>query len=255
MTSLAVFVSLLFLYSLVSRRLEQTIVTAPIVFTAAGMLMFPALAAILKAGVNAEVLFRLSETGLVLLLFTDASRTDLKVLRSIGNLSIRLLSAGMLLTILFGAVAARLVLPHLSIWEAGILAAVLAPTDAGLGQIIVNSPRVPMLIRQTLNVEAGLNDGLSVPFLLFFIALAAARIEGPAASLTQFIVEQLGYGVLVGGGIGLIGGGGVGLAPSGEGRAESFLQNGGVAPPLVCFVGCTIVKMGACISAFFSRLC
>ncbi len=63
MTSLAVFVSLLFLYSLVSRRLEQTIVTAPIVFTAAGMLMFPALAAILKAGVNAEVLFRLSETG------------------------------------------------------------------------------------------------------------------------------------------------------------------------------------------------
>jgi hypothetical protein len=60
----------------------------------------------------------------------------------------------------------------------GILAAILAPTDAGLGQVIVNSPRVPMRIRDALNVEAGLNDGLSVPFLLFFMALAAARIEG-----------------------------------------------------------------------------
>src|SRR5260221_12596763 len=101
----------------------------------------------------------------------------------------------MMLTILFGAVAARLVLPHLSIWEAGILAAVLAPTDAGLGQIIGNSPRLPMLIRQTLNVEAGLNSGLWVPLLLFFIPLAAARIEGPAAGLTQSIVDQLGVAV------------------------------------------------------------
>ena len=254
MTSLAVFISLLFLYSLVSRRLEQTIVTAPIVFTAAGMLMFPALPAILKAGVNAEVLFRLAETGLVLLLFTDASRTDLNVLRSIGNLSIRLLSAGMLLTVLFGAVAARLVFPHLSIWEAGILAAVLAPTDAGLGQIIVNTPRVPVLIRQTLNVEAGLNDGLSVPFLLFFIALAAARVEGPAASLTQFIVEQLGYGVLVGGGIGLIGGWLLDLARRREWMAESFLQIGVVALPLLCLVVSKMINASAFIAAFVAGL-
>jgi len=118
----------------------------------------------------------------------------------------------MLLTILFGAVAARLVFPHLSNWEAGILACILAPTDAGLGQIVVNSSRVPMRIRQALNVEAGLNDGLCVPFLMFFFALAAARIEGGAASLMQFIVEQLGYGVLVGGGIGLFGGWLLGLA-------------------------------------------
>jgi sodium/hydrogen antiporter len=78
----------------------------------------------------------------------------------------------MLLTLVLGAIGALLVFPKLSIWEAGILAAVLAPTDAGLGQIIVSSTRVPMNIREALNVEAGLNDGLSVPFLLFFIALA-----------------------------------------------------------------------------------
>ena len=94
MMSLAVLVSLFFLYSLISRRLEQTIVTAPIVFTVAGMLMFPALPGIVRVGFNASVLFRIAEIGLVLLLFTDASRTDLKVLRSIGNLSVRLLSTG-----------------------------------------------------------------------------------------------------------------------------------------------------------------
>ena len=161
MMSLAVFVSLFFLYSLISQRLEQTVVTAPIVFTVAGMLMFPALAAILKFGVNAGVLSWLAEIGLVLLLFTDASRTNTTVLRCVENLAVRLLSVGMLLTILLGAVAARLIFPHLSNWEAGILAAVLAPTDAGLGQIVVNSSRVPMRIRQALNVEAGLNGAFA----------------------------------------------------------------------------------------------
>jgi sodium/hydrogen antiporter len=254
MTSLAVFVSLFFLYSLISRRLEQTIVTAPIVFTLAGMLMFPALPAILKFGVNASVLSWLAEIGLVLLLFTDASRTDLTVLRSIGNLAARLLSAGMLLTILFGAVAARLVFPHLSNWEAGILAAVLAPTDAGLGQIVVNSSRVPMRIRQALNVEAGLNDGLAVPFLMFFTALAAVKTEGRAASLTQFIVEQLGYGVLVGGGIGLVGGGLLGFVRRREWMAESFQRIGVVALPLLCLVVSDLVSASMFIAAFVAGL-
>jgi sodium/hydrogen antiporter len=216
--------------------------------------MFPALPGILKAGVNAEVLFLLSEIGLVLLLFTDASRTDLNMLRRIGNLPVRLLGVGMLLTVLLGAVAARLVFPHLSIWEAAIVAAVLAPTDAGLGQIIVNSPRVPMPIRQALNVEAGLNDGLCVPFLMFFIALAAAKIEGPAASLTQFIIEQLGYGAVVGAGIGLIGGWLLGLAYRREWMAESFQQIGVVALPLLCLEVSKMVGASMFIAAFVAGL-
>jgi NhaP-type Na+/H+ or K+/H+ antiporter len=95
----------------------------------------------------------------------------------------------MLLTILFGAIAARLLFPHLSNWETGILAAVLAPTDAGLGQIVVNSSRIPMRIRQALNVEAGLNDGLSFrfscssPVSLLLKPKAAHDISNPLDSL------------------------------------------------------------------------
>jgi sodium/hydrogen antiporter len=254
MIPLALFVLLVFLFSLVSRRLEGTMVTAPIAFAAAGMLMFFVLPWLQRAGFNANVFLRLAEIGLVLLLFTDASRTELGILRSIGSLPARLLSIGLLLTIAFGAVVARLVFPQLSVWEAGILSAILAPTDAGLGQVIVNSPRVPMRIREALNVEAGLNDGLSVPFLLFFMALAAAGIEGSAASLTQFIVEQLGYGALVGLVVGLGGGWLMGLARRKEWIAESFQQIGVVALALLCLAVSEIVGASMFIASFVAGL-
>ena len=254
MIPFVLFLLLLFGYSLASRWIERSILTAPILFTVAGMLMFPALPTIRSAGLNSVVFLRIAEVGLVLLLFTDASRTDLRILGSIKNLPARLLSTGMLLTIALGAIAVKIVFSKLTIWEAGILAAILAPTDAGLGQVIVNSPRVPMQIRQALNVEAGLNDGLSVPFMLFFIALAAAKIEGGLASLTQFIVEQLGYGVIVGLGIGLAGGWLLSLARRKEWSAESFQQIGVVAVPLLCMGVSEIVDASMFIAAFVAGL-
>jgi sodium/hydrogen antiporter len=251
---LVIFVLLLFGYSLVSRRLERTVLTAPIVFTIAGMLMFPALPAILEAGFNANVFLRLAEVGLVLLLFTDASRTNFKFLKTIGNLPIRLLSTGLLLTIFLGMVAARLIFPELSLWEAGILAVILAPTDAGLGQVIVNSPRVPTRVRQALNVEAGLNDGLSVPFLLFFMALAAAKIEGGAQSLAEFIGQQLGYGLVVGATIGLAGGWVLGWARRRDWVAGPFRQIAVVVLPLLCLVISEMVGASMFIAAFVAGL-
>src|SRR5271154_2602797 len=254
MMPLALFFALLFAFSLVSRRLEGTIVTAPMMFTAAGMLMFPALPWIMSAGFNKNVFLRLAEIGLVLLLFTDATRTELDTLRSIGSLPVRLLSVGMLLTIAFGAVVARLMFPQLSVLEAGILSTILAPTDAGLGQVVVNSSRVPLRIREALNVEAGLNDGLSVPFFLFFIALAAARIEGGAASLTQFIGEQLGFGTLVGLTIGLGGGWLMGFARRVEWLADSYQQIGVVALALLCLAVSEIVGASMFIASFVAGL-
>jgi len=254
MIPFVLFLLLLFGYSIASRKVEQSVITAPIIFTVAGMLMFRAWPAIRGTGFNPAVFLRIAEIGLVLLLFTDASGTDLRILRSIKALPARLLSTGMLLTIGLGAVAAKLVFPALSMWEAGILAAILAPTDAGLGQIIVNSPRVPMRIRQALNVEAGLNDGLAVPFMLFFIALAAAKIEGGLTSLTQFILEQLGFGVAVGLAIGLLGGWLLGMARRRGWMADSFLQIGVVALPLLGMALSELVDASKFIAAFVAGL-
>jgi NhaP-type Na+/H+ or K+/H+ antiporter len=254
MPLLAIFITLIFFFSLVSARLERTVLTAPMVFTAAGMVVFQFLPALPSREAGMEIFMRLAEAGLVLLLFTDASRTELAVLKSIRNLPVRLLSAGMLLTILLGALGALTVFHQLTIWEAGILAAILAPTDAGLGQIIVNSPRVPIRIRQALNVEAGLNDGLSVPFLLFFMAMAGVGAEGQGASLMRFIVEQLGCGALVGAGFGLVGGGLLGWARRSGWMAESLQQLGVVALPLLCLLGAEAVNASMFIAAFVAGL-
>jgi len=151
-------------------------------------------------------------------------------------------------------IAARLVFPNLSFWEAGILGAILAPTDAGLGQVIVNSSRVPSRIRQALNVEAGLNDGLSVPFLLFFIALAAAKVEGGAASLMQFILEQLGLGAIVGLVVGLVGGRLLSFAIRRQWMAESFRQIGVVALPLLCMAVSEMLDASMFIASFVAGL-
>ena len=150
-----VFVLLVFLYSLVSQWLDRTVATPPIVFTVAGILVVllgpPAGGA--EGHGPRDLLLHLAEIGLVLLLFCDASGTRLAALRDIRSLATRLLSTGMLLTILLGTLCALVVLPGLTVWEAAILGAILAPTDAGLGQVIVSSPRVPARIREALNPD------------------------------------------------------------------------------------------------------
>jgi NhaP-type Na+/H+ or K+/H+ antiporter len=254
MNLLAVFIALVFCYSLVSGRLERTILTAPILFTAAGLMVSFFLPELRERQGGLDLLLRVAEIGLVLLLFSDASRIDLRVLQNIRSLPVRLLSQGMLLTMVLGALGALIVFRQLSIWEAGILAAILAPTDDGLGQIIVNSPRVPLKIRQALNVEAGLNDGLSVPFLLFFIALAGGVAEGGHSSLIRFIVEQLGYGTLVGVSIGLLGGWLLGLAHKRKWLAHSWQQLGVVALPILCLVACEPIGASMFIAAFVGGL-
>jgi NhaP-type Na+/H+ or K+/H+ antiporter len=254
MNPIAIFIILIFLFSLFSRRLEQTIVTAPMVFTLAGMLAFLFLPGLRERQADLGVFLQLAEAGLVLLLFTDASRTDLKVLKNIRNLPVRLLSTGMLLTIVLGGLGAILVFPELSLWEAGILAAILAPTDAGLGQVIVNSQRVPMKIRQALNVEAGLNDGLSVPFLLFFIGLAAIDPDGQRVHLSHFILVQLGYGALIGVGIGLAGGWLLRLAHRHKWIAHSWQQLSVVALPVFCVLMSETLDASMFIAAFVAGL-
>jgi sodium/hydrogen antiporter len=254
MTLIGVFILLVFVHSLISRRLERTVLTAPILFTVAGMLTLLLLPGERGAGAHRELLLWLAEIGLVMTLFTDATSVTLSSLRGNKSLPLRLLSTGMLLTILLGLLGALLVFRRLSLWEAGILASVLAPTDAGLGQIIVSSPRVPMRIRQALNVEAGLNDGLSVPFMMFFIALAHSGSDGAGAVLTRFVVEEIGYGLSIGLVIGITGGSLLGLAHRRGWAAGPFQQLGLVTLPLLCVIASEPVGASMFIAAFFAGL-
>ncbi|MEW6518652.1 MAG: cation:proton antiporter [Thermodesulfobacteriota bacterium] len=254
MMALTAFVILLFLYSLISERLKSTILTPPILFTIGAMVLVLFMPGLREVDIKRESLLKFAELGLVMLLFTDAGHVDFQKLRSRERLPLRLLSAGMLLTILLGALLARLVFPQLSLWEAGILGAILAPTDAGLGQVIVQSPRVPLHIRQSLDVEAGLNDGLSVPFLMFFIAVSQMGTAGSGAVFLRYIGEQLGLGALVGGAIGLFGGALLGLAHRKGWMAESVAQLGLVTLPILCVLACKPVGGSMFIAAYVAGM-
>ena len=90
-------------------------------------------------------------------------------------------------------------LGELAFIEVVLLSIVLAPTDAALGQAVVTDPRIPSRVRQGLNVESGLNDGICVPLLLIAIAIAEATEgaigDGAAARL---VLEEIGYGCIGG---------------------------------------------------------
>lgn len=256
MLLVAVFVAVVFGYSLISGRLEKTLLTAPIIFAAAGALLVAASPASLgEFSLDRKGFLLVAELGLVMTLFHDSTKIRLSSLRGSESLPTRLLSAGMLLTIFLGAVAAKLVFPGLTWWEAGILSSILAPTDAGLGAAIVQSPKVPARIRQALNVEAGLNDGLSVPFLMFFLALALESQENGASVLGRYLWEQLGYGALIGAGVGLAGGWLLGRARRLGWMEPPFGQLGLVALPLACFMASEATGASMFIAAFVAGLC
>jgi sodium/hydrogen antiporter len=222
-TDLLVLAAVVFVFGLVSRRLEGTVLTAPIVFVVAGALLGPAVLGLVEFGLDEHTVLLVGEIALAIVLFTDAASINLPALRRNQGLPLRLLGIGMPLTLALGTTTAALLLTDLTFWEAAIVGTVLAPTDAALGQAVVANRRVPVRVRQALNVEARLNDGLSVPFLTLFLALAIAKEElQPASFWIRFALEQVGLGVLVGVGVGLAGGWLVRWASQREWMTESF---------------------------------
>jgi sodium/hydrogen antiporter len=204
LADLGVIAAVVLAYALISRSLERTIVTAPMVFVAAGILAGPKVLDLVGLDITSGSGLVVAEVALVIVLFTDASRIDLRTLRGNASLPARLLGIGMPLTIGAGVIAAALLVTDLDFWEGAVLAAILAPTDAALGKAVVSSRLVPTRVRQALNVESGLNDGLAVPFLFLFLALAVEQATG-AGEWARFAVEQIGIGAAVGVGAGVLG--------------------------------------------------
>ncbi len=205
--NLAILAVFIFFYSLASGGLERTPINGAVVFTAFGLALGPLGLGVLSLSVDMEGLRTLAELTLALVLFTDASNANLGVLkRSIGTPE-RLLLIGLPLTILLGFGVGMLVFDGLTLLEVAILATMLAPTDAALGKAVVTNAAVPSKIREGLNVESGLNDGICVPILFVFLALTAAtgaETSTPVLAL-KLVAEEIGIGVAVGVGLTVLG--------------------------------------------------
>lgn len=187
-------------YAMFSGRTDKTIISGPVFALMAGIVFGPILLHIAEINLNGEQYQLIVELALALVLFSDASNTNLMVLKRNRTLPIRLLLIGLPLTILLGTALGFMVFIDFSWLEIAILATMLAPTDAALGKAVVTNEAVPAKIREALNVESGLNDGISVPILYLFMAFFTSETDTDFGSLQGFYLfaEEIGIGLLAG---------------------------------------------------------
>jgi NhaP-type Na+/H+ or K+/H+ antiporter len=185
----------LLLVAAVSRPLSSTPITPAMVVVAVGVLVGPLVLDDLSVRPTSATVRTLAEATLAVVLFSDSSRVNLRALRREASMPVRLLSAGLPLTIVLGGLVAVAVFGSFSFSEALILGVILAPTDAGLGSAVVTDTRLPQVVRQSLNVESGLNDGICVPLLLIVLAIVS---DAGGSHPVRVLAEEIGYGLLGG---------------------------------------------------------
>ncbi len=198
--NLALLALFVLVYSSIAGAVERSWISGPIVFTCFGLLIGPVGLDLLSWQTDRETIGNLAELALALVLFTDAASVDMAKLKRAPGLPVRLLLIGLPLTILLGYAVGTLFVVDVSPFALALLATILAPTDAALGKGVVTNESVSEEIRQGLNVESGLNDGICVPILFVFLALALGEAGegGPWGLAVGLVIEAIGIGAGVG---------------------------------------------------------
>ena len=185
---------LIFFYGLVSRVSEKSPITAPMVFAGIGILASPIALNLLDIKPVATVVKLIAEITLVMILFVDASTVNLRTLRLQRSIPLRLLGIGLPLTMVLGFLVAAVLVNNQNLWLAALVALILSPTDAALGQAVVTSERLPERMRQAINVESGLNDGIALaPILMCIAALSGGEHAREWFGLMAFLCGEAAY--------------------------------------------------------------
>jgi NhaP-type Na+/H+ or K+/H+ antiporter len=212
---LLLFGGLLAIVAALSGVMKGTVLSASVLSVALGFGL--AAAGVVDIEATDEVVVELVELALILTLFSDGMLVERELLRSHWGPTARALVIAMPITMGLLALAAKALFPGLSWAEAFLLAAVLSPTDPVVTSAVVTSRLVPSKVRHTLNLESGLNDGLALPFVLFFLVLASPG--GDAASEGMKLIGEAAVGAVIGVILGAAGG-----------RLHHSLPGGGITP-------------------------
>ncbi len=252
--SLAVLSGLIVLYTVVAKKLDRLSITMPIVFVLIGAVAGSQFLGLIEfpIGISAVELF--IELTLALLIFADASSLNFNQIRSSISLPGRLLLIGFPLTMALGALIAFLFFPGEGIGFALLLGAVLAPSDASLGLPIFNNPKVPAIIRQALNVEGGLNDGLAAPLVTLFLALNLEEESFQSVPWLSEAVIEIGSGVLVGILAGILGGWLFNYSERHGNLSEPAKRIGNIALGLFTYYGALAIGGNGFVAAFTSGI-
>jgi NhaP-type Na+/H+ or K+/H+ antiporter len=239
-------------YSMIAQRLTSTVLTAPMVFISVGVAL--SLTGLLSEHDMEVLLHPVAEVALVILLFLDAAQIDLVALRKRHVWPTRMLLIGLPASIAIGSMVGFFLFPAWPFAAVALAAAILAPTDAALGQAVVTNPNVPLRPRRALTVESGLNDGLALPVVLFFASLTEAEIAANGSEWLIFGAKQILLGPLVGGLFGALGGWVLLRAKAHGTTSEIYEGVGALALAGTAYLAAVQVGGNGFISAFVAGL-
>ena len=253
---LAILALFVFVYSIFSGRFEKTIVSGPMIFVFSGLLMGPLVLDWFQGDVTTTEFRVLADLTLAIILFIDAANADFSVLKRQLNIPFRMLLFGLPGVIFLGTILASLLFTELTLFNAAILATMLAATDAALGKGVITNPAVPARVRESLNLESGLNDGLCVPILFVFIALSLGQAEsgGGYFLALKLVVQEIGIGLVVGLGLTWIGALLLNQCHRRGWLTEIWMQITAVALAIGCFASAQTLHGSGYIAAFTGGL-
>jgi len=249
------FALLIFTFGLFSRIAEKKSVTGPMVFMTVGILGSSLVFGFLHVTPEMDGVKLVTELALTLVLFIDASLIDKKALRSADSrISLRLLLIGLPLTMIAGTLLGVALFDDISIWAIALMALILSPTDAALGQAVVKSEAVPSRIRQSISVESGLNDGIALPPILICMALLGAEAGDHEGAWLGFVIKQVTLGPIVGLAVGWIGGMLIQKMSDLGWMEETFQRLSALPLAILAFVFAETVEGNGFIAAFAAGL-
>ncbi len=247
---------LVYVYGLFSKKSGESMITGPMVFVAVGFAVSYISIDFLKGGIQAPLLKVIAELTLALILFIDASTINIRTLAKEKGIPFRLLFIGLPLTMLVGTLLAIPLFPSVGIWALCLMAFMLSPTDAALGKVVVTSSRIPEKIREAINVESGLNDGVVLPPILICIA-ALTETPGQHTEVNFwvfFVLKQLILGPLIGAAVGWLGGRLVDKASNANWMNSTFQRLASIALAVMAFTLAEMVHGNGFIATFFAGL-
>ena len=191
---LTVFGVLLVAGALVAGIARRSFLSLTAAFVAMGFILGEGGLGVLDLDPTSSFVQGLAVIALILILFRDGLEVEEEMLQEAWHLPLRSLALGMPITAGLIALATHM-LTDLDWTESFLVGALLSPTDPVLSSSVVTNPRVPRLIRHSLNLESGLNDGLALPAVL---ALVAAAEDDEGFQWWEFVLQDVGFGLLTG---------------------------------------------------------
>ena len=249
-----IFGTVFFAFALVSKRIEGTIITPPILFTVGGFCLSALLMQTAGLTYDEGTLHVLAEITLILVLAADASQISFDELKHQKAIPMRLLLIALPLIMLMGTLVGYTIFSGIEWFEAALIAAILAPTDAALGASVLADKTVPPKIRQGLNVESGLNDGIALPAVLFFACFLNLTHQTGEVNWLVFLSLQLIIGPIAGIIVGWVGGHLIATASKKGWMTSEFQGVAAIALAVIAFAAAEVCHGNGFIAAFVAGL-